>query len=1103
MYASREFHFRIRNDPDEFICQVLLTPLKTCIIDLFENCGRDVEETNNSKANLLEHKLHQTTLVNVSKLMNIVEEIFYLRSKSIASIRDEKINDADYTAMLPNLLCCGVDMLWLSDCDASRQAFKVLLESSFLPSLVMFCLRFLDTDAAHVIDEDTTLARSYGIQDKMSMGSLLLLRLSKFFQNSIVCLNSMSRRVSDLKKSVMESGFEELERVDGNQALKPVEKLLDERETLEGHFFAMTSSLLMLCTGEEVPTIAFGRRFECLLKSYPDVFEVADGSTENISYMLLSARHHWSTQVCKLFEPLLMEMVAEDGHGSSRVGCSVQCLMLADRHQHIISSHGHFRHGYTSFCKIGLSRGSVYYAGLFRIMRSREVLYSTPTTHKSYLKAQQQFLSTFLYFVPVTLLSDSFLSKDLIGESASRELSSNVFKVSDDHIFNPDSALLQNAQLLLDLRAPAILQSFLGSRSNISVVECIFKICARVLSLCCSLPVSYLSQDPMMTLGIEFTTCEWVQGIVECLRDVKMIPNTSECFQLGIKCLYLMSVNTSWLRYWPICDVLQFLLLSKKRLLKYNILETGYLRKLIDQTLRQLSIKKHSYVSAAVSMRLLSQGLEATLTSKNSHGDTLLDSAKPQPIQSLLIEAQDMSFGSTLTEQKIFTQELMMWLSFTFPVSSSIEKGKGLSPVVDASHRDSFWKSCSELITVMTQWMPTMLLPMEVEDSNEGDRKQRAKDSASVLMDQVTVIERILLYAMVAEERERVGLLSLVIGALWCSPAESIKALDELCDREDDCWPTSHLGDSCADPSLTEGGLLFLLRHLDLAVVLSEHFLCSKLYCHIVSVLVQLISVCPSEELGVLSGLGIVPACLQFIFHGVEVMRSIVPRTALHASFKQMYPTMVSTMRSIWSCCLMSGNPAIYEAILASDVIRVLIEEWLPDTSNLGLKSSNGSRTDSVDFQPMMIRFEAALMLRLLTVQPVEKLVYELSCRVASAGTVKKEMLKLKSTSTKQGATMSRSSAVSVLATLAQFDVELVNIDMQVCVLFQCVYFSGSTTSLVIISLVIFCPLLGMPCAFSFIAHCRKVRVTASLLHGLVAKMGFPRSQTEEFARSW
>jgi hypothetical protein len=356
---------------------------------------------------------------------------------------------------------------------------------------------------------------------------------------------------------------------------------------------------------------------------------------------------------------------------------------------------------------------------------------------------------------------------------------------------------------------------------------------------------------------------------------------------------------------------------------------------------------------------------------------------------------------------------------------------------------------------------------------------------------------------MVAEERERVGLLSLVIGALWCSPAESIKALDELCDREDDCWPTSHLGDSCADPSLTEGGLLFLLRHLDLAVVLSEHFLCSKLYCHIVSVLVQLISVCPSEELGVLSGLGIVPACLQFIFHGVEVMRSIVPRTALHASFKQMYPTMVSTMRSIWSCCLMSGNPAIYEAILASDVIRVLIEEWLPDTSNLGLKSSNGSRTDSVDFQPMMIRFEAALMLRLLTVQPVEKLVYELSCRVASAGTVKKEMLKLKSTSTKQGATMSRSSAVSVLATLAQFDVELVNIDMQVCVLFQCVYFSGSTTSLVIISLVIFCPLLGMPCASSFIAHCRKVRVTASLLHGLVAKMGFPRSQTEEFARSW
>ena len=604
--------------------------------------------------------------------------------------------------------------------------------------------------------------------------------------------------------------------------------------------------------------------------------------------------------------------------------------------------------------------------------------------------------------------------------------------VTDASMHNPDMTLFQNIQLVLDQRASPLLQSFLGARSNLSIMECILKVNTRALCLCCSLPMASQTQEPFLSLGLEFSRCEWVQGIADSLRDVKRIPMNSECFQLGMKCLFLMSTNLAWMRAWPMCDILPFLLMVKKRLTKFNNLESIYMKKLITQTLRQISINKHSYMSAAVSMRVLSGGLEASLLQKNSRGETLLDSTTPQPIQALLLEAQDMSFGSTLTEQRVFTTELLKWLHVTFPVASPISRGKKLTPVVNSAHLDSFWIATTELLTILTQWMPTMLLPLEVEDSSDTDRKQRAKESAGVILDQIQVIERVMVYALRANGE---GLRSVVLGALWCGPSgEQIEEDGEVAEEryEPVVGGTVRSGAGAgAGIGRREAGLLYIIRHLDLTVILSDHFLCTKVYMHIVVVLIRLLNTCTREEVELVANLGTVSACLQFLYHGVQVMRSVVPRSALHTAFKQLYPSLVSTMRGVWTSCLQSESAAVYEAILASDVIRVMTEEWLPDTSNLGLKSAHGA-IDSIDFQPLMIRFEAALMLRALTFQPVEKLIYELSCRVASAGTVEKELLKMKSTSTKQGASLSRSSAVSVLSTLAQLNIELVNIDLQV-----------------------------------------------------------------------
>ena len=601
----------------------------------------------------------------------------------------------------------------------------------------------------------------------------------------------------------------------------------------------------------------------------------------------------------------------------------------------------------------------------------------------------------------------------------------DVFSVSDECVYNPDISVLQKVQLILDLRTASLLQSYLGPRQNITSQECLFKICSRALSLCLSVPVSLQECEPFISLGYEFSSCEWVHGIVESMRDVKSMPINSECFQLGIKCLFLMSVRTSWLRSWPMCDVLSFLLVVKKRLLRLHTVEAMYMKKLTVQILRQLSINKHSYVSAAVSMRLLSSGLEASLLQKDEKGETVLDTACPQPIQSLLLEAQDMSFGSTLAEQRLFTAELLKWLHFAFPESSPIIGGKRLSPMVEPNHLDMFWKSGGELIRIMMQWMPAMLLPLEVEDSIDKDRKQRAKDSASVIIKQVTVIERILLYAMVADDANNVGLVSMVVNAMWHKPSTEEESTDEI-------NSIHQSGEETAGKfTRRETGLLFLLQQIDVTVVLSEHFLCTKVYMHIVAAVVRLMKICNTEELEMLCNLGTISACLQFILHGIGVIRSIVPRASLHAAFKLLYPSLVNTMRSVWEFCLSSRSPVVYDAVVNSNIVRVLVEEWIPDTSNIGLKSARGV-VDSIDFQPLMVRFEAALMLRIVNDNPVEKVVYELSSRAASAATVKKEMMKMKSTSTKLGASLARSSAVTILATLAQFNAELINVDLQV-----------------------------------------------------------------------
>jgi hypothetical protein len=78
--------------------------------------------------------------------------------------------------------------------------------------------------------------------------------------------------------------------------------------------------------------------------------------------------------MCKLFEPILIDIVGEDGKGTTRMSVAGECLQLADKEvdeRYISGFHDYTRTSGTTTGrrKGGSTRGPVYFAGLFRLYR--------------------------------------------------------------------------------------------------------------------------------------------------------------------------------------------------------------------------------------------------------------------------------------------------------------------------------------------------------------------------------------------------------------------------------------------------------------------------------------------------------------------------------------------------------------------------------------------------------------------------------------------------------------------------------------------------------------------------------------------------------------
>lgn len=564
-----------------------------------------------------------------------------------------------------------------------------------------------------------------------------------------------------------------------------------------------------------------------------------------------------------------------------------------------------------------------------------------------------------------------------------------------------DSNIWQHIQAMLDSHIPLHMQSMLGSTDPASSA-CLMKLCNRCLLICARLPRELQSEEPFLSLALEFSSLPWVHGIVDVMEDSKT-QFTSDVFIGGLRCLYTMATCASWTRSWPTCDVLSFLIHSKKRMTGHP--NTEVLRRGIDRILRSLSITNHAYINAAIGSGILSG---KALTADRE----LL--TNPLSVDSLLAEANDLAFGSTLSEQAKFSDTLNRWMHSVLPIEAPLRRD---TPVGVVGNTSELWKSLNELACKISGWLPAMSLSLDIDERHK-ERKELAYLCCDVMTKQINVLERIMLYALVSGDEHASKIL---IGVI--APKHP--------DFDNEQEESSEFTSSSSDYN----GLLAILRHLDISASSAvEGFLPSRIQIQIITTLSKVIARADSLQLESLSRSNAVGSCVQFMKSVVSTMRAVAKRPSLNQEFSRLQSSLVGAMRGVWQTLLTCNSQEIQDALCDTEILKTLVYDWLPDTCNLGLQTS-GPKSHDV----LIVRFEALCLIRAVVAHKdrIEKIAYSLSRFAVANGVVSKEIANLKSTSTRKGTSLLRAGALEALVLLAEMNAEAIHSAMNVryCVL--------------------------------------------------------------------
>jgi hypothetical protein len=901
-------------DCDSFINATFLSPFSSDLVALLAQTGMhhdgdgdgegegfmkesmDLAEESSLKA--FDSRVIESAIERVTGYIGCIEELLSIAVKQANNRHTAVTCDDDGLGLF--LASAGADHRWVT-----THAVEILygvLSKGILPGVAVFVLRYLSTDASQLSGD----VRFKGSEDRdrdtkgLSVGSRLIVRMSKFLQYVNICLCSLSR---DLVLPALLSEHNSYET--DTEELVIFRRILDMRRMAEALYRSCLTTCLMLVTGEEAPLAPWGPSCSTLLQAHPLLFPPASplmGSP--VLGTVLGCV--WKAHTYKLFEPLLLALVGEDGKGSQRMALGGDCLMQAEKvvesltMQASASASGVLKvqvelegEGAT---EVMATRGSAYFSSFFKVFRA--LCAEESSVGKARERSQAGVVAAVALLLPQVSL---------------RNLSEDGNKVTERRPAAPvpavqESASWQRMQLLLDTRIATRLSLYFKTK-ELSMQVALLKACQRALSGCLLAAPEVGLFEPYLSVGIDFSSECWVRGISDILR-LKI--EYSEVTMNAIECLRLMACRCEWMRHWGAFDVLSILCFVRQTRGK----KMALMRSEASECLRLSTVHRPEGTRAMADLRI-------------PNAEDIPGLTGPGPLGPLLAEASDMVFGSTLGEQASFTTHLLEWVHFSFP--SEIPLG----PFVPGFKIP--WGQLFDLVCEVSSWIQKTCLTLQINDSDVAARKGKAMLSVDVACKQITAVERVLLYAL---KSAHTGAIAATMNCIWTSPTH------DASDRA---------GSSASGGG---GGLLGCFDQLVTSSTQLDTFLSLKLQCQIVRTLCRLMQYGTQDLLYALLDCGVIRSIARFYEYVVDAVLHVTKMNLL-ADYNREYKNMFTSVAVSWHALLCLQDKKVIEEVVECRILQRMVENWLPCNHTLSL-----SGVVDVQYNPLAVRSMALSMLR-------------------------------------------------------------------------------------------------------------------------------------------
>ena len=552
--------------PREFFEKALRMPLQTALQSVLDASDGRPELARDTHSDLEAVSSALGCLEELGSLLNLLAD----RSTAAGSgTRSDEMQTQE--ERFPFILSTGAEFHWV--CSHVREIVQECVHGKLFPAVALFTARFLNSDNASGTEDSKALRSTNGRTGGgntgntgntkgLSLGARLIVRVAKFFQHFVSCLQHVSRPLA--MSHIVTTDANNRSGLLGEEAMG----LTQTRASAEALYKGVLSAMTMLYLGEESCLPLSGSFAKKVRSSHPHVLASADEKRTNSH-----SQSNWSVNMSKLMEPLILDMVGDDGKGSGKMTLGGDVLRQADvfvpllhtlvakggdnTHNHKMGNNNNNNNNNSNnnndtdpfklgggFCTGIESRGTSYFVSVMRINRN---LCSVDTaTGKALDRARTSVVSALNTLLPTVVLPTTKEAEEASNHTLSSVTSALVL----------DSSAIQRLQVVLDMKLASKLGSYFNTQDT-GLKNTLVRVGLRALTICCQVPAEQRAREPFRSLGVEFSSPVWVQALSEVLRGRVINLETTLA---AAQCFRAMSNVRNWMRAWPTFDVLSVLL---------------------------------------------------------------------------------------------------------------------------------------------------------------------------------------------------------------------------------------------------------------------------------------------------------------------------------------------------------------------------------------------------------------------------------------------------------------------------------------------------------------------------------------------------------------